>query len=224
MGEILSISIPKAGKGYTFDLDMDDIQGSEDGSKKGIPSEVIREMLLLGAKAILNRGMSTEKSSKDMSEREAEANQKVILGIVEKNWKSMQEGTIRFTGGKQKKLTGALNVIAMRIARETVKFALKREGYVVSHYKAAQITELAKQLLETEDGEEIMVQAKEELDRRNQRQKALKANLHLDQLEADPELVKKAESKKRKKGEEVSLAAIQGSVRASRREGPTARH
>jgi hypothetical protein len=104
---------------------------------------------------------------------------------------------------------------------------LKREGYVVSHYKAAQITELAKQLLETEDGEEIMAQAKEELDRRNQRQKALKANLHLDRLEVDPDLVKKAEAnaaKKRKKGEEVSLAAIQGSVRASRREGPTARH
>jgi hypothetical protein len=40
-----------------------------------------------------------------------------------------------------------VHVSAFREAREQVKMALKRQGFVVSHYPAAQRSEFAKQLL-----------------------------------------------------------------------------
>jgi hypothetical protein len=39
-------------------------------------------------------------------------------------------------------------VTALRVARDAVKLQLRREGHIVSQYKASAITELAKQLFE----------------------------------------------------------------------------
>jgi hypothetical protein len=53
-------------------------------------------------------------------------------------------------------------VSAFRDAREQVKLALKRQGFIVSHYPPAQISQLAKELFAA-DRERMLADARERI-------------------------------------------------------------
>jgi hypothetical protein len=55
-----------------------------------------------------------------------------------------------------------VHIHALLAARAQVKLDLKRQGYIVSHYKASAITELAWQLLNA-DRERLLAEARERI-------------------------------------------------------------
>jgi hypothetical protein len=57
---------------------------------------------------------------------------------------------------------GMVHIRALLTARDEVKLALKREGHIVSQFKASQITELAKQLLDA-DRPRLLEEARERI-------------------------------------------------------------
>ena len=94
----------------------------------------------------------------------------------------------------------------MRIARLLVKDALKRAGEKVSHYAAKEITTAAAEVLNGEQGAEIMKQAEQAIKEREAKEKALKIDLTA--LKPDKELVKKAEDKKAKAKKPVPAGVV----------------
>jgi hypothetical protein len=60
---------------------------------------------------------------------------------------------------------GRLRVTALRIAREAIKLRLRREGHIVSQYKASAITQMAKELFE-KDRERLLAEAQAQIAKR----------------------------------------------------------
>lgn len=176
MAEAYHIAVTKAKK--TLEVDIDKLS-----------DKVLREVITQGLKVLLNRGASkvTAANIPDKEERESEA-----MKIAEAQLELVYTEKIRFTGGKAKKTSGAVNTEAMRIARNMVKDGMKKIGLKISHVKASEITAAAKELLEASP--EIIQQAEANLEER------AKAPMKIDLkslIHEDPELVKKAEAKKK---------------------------
>ncbi len=187
---ILQIPITKSKGGY-LEVDTDQV-----------PIEVFEEAVKLGFKDLFNRGASkvTAANFPDEEERKQEA-----MVIAQKQLEAVMAGTIRFSGGRKKKAgSRELTTEANRLAKLQIKDAIKAAGGKIGHYKASEITKLAKALLEGEDGKEIWTMAEENLKKRSQTH----VKVDLSGLHTDPELVAKAEAKKVKRPASAKQAGM----------------
>lgn len=173
------INVPITKGGSTVEIDTEKL-----------PDAVYAEIVLQGLKVLLNRGMSkiTKTSTKDADELKA-----LSMQAAEKNVIAVYEGTIKFTGGKAKKASGAVMTEARRIAKGLVKDALKEEGIKISHVAAKEITALANQLIEADPS--IVETAKANLEERAKKPIAIDIK---SLVKVDPKLVAKADAKKAK--------------------------
>ena len=212
----LIIPVPKAGKETTVEIDPNEVMGDW-------PEDTIREILTQGLKVVLNRGQSKLKSTRNMTDKaDAEKEREAIVEQVNKQVELCKAGKIKVTGGKSK-AAGSRSperVIAMQLARQAVKDELKRRNMKPSHYAQSEISKMAEQLLQSgsEVAEEILADAKEEADRREQRKKKGAATdsfgIDVSDMKVDEALVAKA--KKPKVEAEVAASVVQG-VRSTRR-------
>ncbi len=167
-----------------------------------IPTEVYAEALRLGLKELVNRGMSKITVAKLEGQKLEEA-QAAAMAKAAENVEAIKAGKIRFVGQKSTKVSGAVRTEAMRLARNIVKDTLKAAGYKISHYKASEITAAAKELLDADDGS-LIKKAQENIDSRANAPSKIDLAALVKGMKEDPDLVKKAEAKKKEKGEQLS--------------------
>lgn len=155
-----------------------------------IPDDVYREMLLQGAKVLLNRGQSkiTKASTKDEAEMK-----KLAMEAANKQLELVMTSKIKFTGGKAKKASGAVMTEARRIARARVKDALKEAGIKISHVEVKEITAAANALIEADAS--LIAQATTNLEERAKTPIAIDVTAL---VKTSPKLVKAAEERKAK--------------------------
>jgi hypothetical protein len=167
-----------------------------------IPEDVYREALMLGFKAISERGMSklTKEAYPDEAERKA-----AIKAKAEANIEDAYAGKTKLTGAKVvKKASGAVMTEAMRLARNLIKDAMKANKIKISTVKASQITNAAKQYLT--DNPDLIATAEANLKQREET--PIKVDIK-SLIKVDPELVAKEEAKKAKAAAEKPLSAKQ---------------
>ena len=122
-----------------------------------IDADVWKYLVVLGAKALVNRGTSS-KEAKDYSQKE-------FLELAAKQVENMYSGKTRIIGQKAaKKREGAEMTEAIRIAKETVKQMIKANNEKISHYSASEITKAAKAVVEA-DPDTYLAAARENLAR-----------------------------------------------------------
>ena len=183
MGEVVQIVITKA-KSF-IPVDTGAIEEGGD-----LTTEVYKEALILGLKAILNRGTTkiTKETYPDEKEMRAAA-----MAQAEKIYKQMKTNDIRFVGAKKvKEVSGEVMTEAMSVARKHVRQFLKDQNIKVSHVKASEITKHAKALLVSYP--QIIEDAKATVAARKQASSDMSAAFG--QIEVDPALVAKAEAEK----------------------------
>lgn len=183
MAQTIKVPVTK-GKGF-IEIDVD-----------ALPEAVFAEVVLQGLKTLVNRGASkvTKATYPDEAELKAKA-----MEVAAEQVELLKTGKIKFTGAKSSnKVSGAVRAEAMRLARNTVKAAMKEAGLKVSHYDAKDITAMAKELLEGEEGAEIIKTATANIEARE----AVPASAKLDftKIAANPKKVAAAEAKKSKDG------------------------
>ena len=174
-----------------------------------VPEDQYREALMLGFKAMAERGMSklTKEAYPDETERKQAIKDKALANV-----ESIYAGTAKVTGAvKVKKASGAAMTEAMRLARNLVKDAMKANKIKISTVKASEITKTAKLLIEQDPS--ILVTAEENLKAREASpiKIDIKALIH-----ADPELVAKDEAKKAKAKADKPLSKAQAGKVAPR--------
>ena len=202
MANLMQIPISK-GKDLFFPVDLDEIL-SEDFN-----SDTYKEILFQGLKQVLNRGYSAQDSAKKVSPAEQAKQNETLLEIAQENMEKYRKGEIRVSGGKAKTkgLNRAITAEAMRLAKLFIKDCIKAEGKVkVSHVPAKQITALAKEYLEGEDGQELIAQATETVKSREATEKKAPIGIDLSKLKADPALVAKSKEKNKKPAKEGVVA------------------
>ena len=178
---ILQVPIVKA-KGF---IEID--------TETDIPDDVFKEVVLQGLEVVLNRGTSklTKASTKDEAELKSLAMEK-----AQEQLELVKTSKIKFTGvGKEKKLSGAVNTEAMRLARNLVKDEMKKAGIKISHVEASEITKAAKEVLASENGASIIEMAKANLEERS---KVPVASTIVSGIKISEKKVKAAEAKKAK--------------------------
>ena len=172
-----------------------------------VPEDVLRAIFIAGAKVYLNRGMNKLTGSKTVELR-TEA-----MEIAAQNLENIYSGRVRMPAGVRSKISGAIRTEAMRIARLVIKNAIKSNGEKVGDYTAKDISELAKELIEGEQGKEILADAKLNLEERAKKDQKLKGSIDLSKLKPSPELQRKnaeRNAKNRKPGKAPVQAVRQG--------------
>ena len=157
------------------------------------PDDSFKEALFQGYKVLLNRGASkiTKASTKDEEELKT-----LAMEMAQKQLELINASKIKFTGvGKEKKLSGAVNTEAMRLARNLVKDEMKKAGIKISHVEASEITKAAKEVLASENGASIIEMAKANLEERS---KVPVASTIISGIKISEKKVKAAEAKKAK--------------------------
>lgn len=173
-----------------------------------LPDEFFQAAVLLGLKEMVNRGMSkiTGSSIPDEAERKEAA-----MAKAAENVQAIYDGDtkkIRLpSGAKAKKASGKIMTEARRIARNAVKDMIKQAGGKVSHYEAKEITAGANALLESEDGEAIMAEAKANVEAREAKQ--IKLDL-VKTMHVSPKLVAADEARKASKKDIGSAGQVRG--------------
>lgn len=193
---ILKIPVTKAGKDAYITVNTNDPGETDHADGPGdLNAEMFEEVIKLGLKAMLNRGMDKIQVAKLEGDKLKEA-QAAALAKAQANLAAIKAGTIRKTAAKAAKVTGVLNTMAMMIARNMVKDGLKDKGFKVSYYPAAEITVAAKALLEAQPS--ILEMAKAQLEAREQARTAAGDVLgHIVQTaKVSDKLIKAAEDKK----------------------------
>lgn len=178
-----------------------------------LPADVYKEVLIQGLKHFINTSMGDIKTT-GLDEKEAATAAKVAMDKAEENAEKLYTGKIRMSKGTRTKVSGEVKTEAMRLARLIIKQAIRDEGGKVSHYAAANISEAAKEWLETtEEGKECMAQAKANVESRHALDKASK--IDVSGIKADPALAKKAEEKaaKAKGAKKASKAPVPGKAK-----------
>jgi len=181
-----------------------------------IPDDVYQEMLLQGAKVLLNRGASkiTKETYPNGDELKAAAVAKATEQL-----ELVKTSKIKFTGGKKKSgATGAVMTEARRLAKALVKDGLKRAGIKISHVEASEITKAANLYLESEKGTSLIEQAKQNLADREKVSIGDVLDLKA-VVKESPILVAKAAARKSKAG---TLSAKQAGKVAKRAKGDQA--
>lgn len=182
-GQYLAVPITKAK--VTVEIDID-----------SLPADVYKEILLQGLKHFVNQSMGEIKTTglKDAALAKA---QELATEQAKENVEKLYTGKIRMSKGTRAKTSGAVKTEAMRLARLIIKQAIKDQGGKVSHYNAKDITEAAKQWLETtEEGAECMKDAEANVKARAEAE--TKAKIDLSTIQPDAKLVQAAEAKKAK--------------------------
>jgi len=173
-------------------------KGTVDFDTEALPQEVYVEALRLGLKELVNRGMSKITVAKLEGEDLAKA-QAAAMEVAQKNVAKINAGDIRYTGAAKSKSTlpREVQTEAMRIARNVIKDAIKAAKGKISHYKASEITAAAKEVLKGEQGPAIIKTAEANLAARKAPE-AIDLSALVSGMKEDPELVAKAEAKKKK--------------------------
>lgn len=186
MSQMVTVPVTK-GKG-TVEIDVE-----------ALPAHVFTAVVQAGLKDYVNRGMSKITKSTYTNHDELKA---AAMAQAEKNVEAMANGTIRIVGApKQAKASGAVMVEARRIALNMVKQAIKDANGKISHYERKDLTAAANELLNSEDGKEILALAQKNLDERA----AVKPKLNVMGLvQTSQKAIDKAEEKKAKNKTEVS--------------------
>ena len=198
----LSIPVTKGASTVSIDTDK-------------VPQEMYEEALYLGFKEMVNRKMSKITVAKLEGEDLVKA-RAAAMEVAQKNVAEINAGTFKVHGTKSAtKVSGAVMTEAMRIARNVIKDTLKAAGHKISHYKASQITEAAKQIVG-----QYVAQAEENLAKRAQPPAAIDLSALVKGMHTDPDLVKKAEAAKVAKKDQLS--AKQAGMVATRAK-PTAK-
>lgn len=137
-----------------------------------LPDAVYREILLQGAKVVLNRGMTkiTKETYPNADELKAAA-----LAQAEKTLQSMYDGKIRIMGAKADKVSGVVMTEARRLARNLVKDQLKKDGVKISYVEASEITKAANALIAANP--EIVKAAEESLKTREAKAEGIRSQL-----------------------------------------------
>lgn len=196
---ILSIPVPKAGKEAFIEVDTD----------KDIPStEIYQYLMVLGLKTVLNRGMSkvTAADIPDSAKRMAEA-----MRIANLQLEAMREGKVRGAGAV-KKASGEVMTEARRIAKAMVKDGLRAAGRKPSLIPPKMITELAKQLIESDSS--IIAKAKEVVEARKAAPVSDTITALFANVKDDPKLVEKAAKDKAKRKQLSAAQAGKTQTRA----------
>jgi hypothetical protein len=185
----MQIPIVKGKTELTVDLDK-------------LPDEMVQEVWFLGLKALLNRGM-TEVTGNDSPDKRESA-----MVVANENLTKLYEGKMRRTSGaKSAKGQGEVMTEARRLAKIEVKAALKEAGHKTSYIPMSEITRLANEYLATDDGKEIIEQAKEAVEKRLAKKATRK--IDVSSAKVDPKLAEKGEKQKeeRKKATAAKKAA-----------------
>jgi hypothetical protein len=191
-GDIYSIAITKAKK--EIEVNTGDL-----------PTESFVEIVALGLKTWLNKGMGDIKT-KDLEGEALTKAQTEAMKFAQDNLAKLLSGEFKKSASKATKVAGKVMTEAKRLARNFVKDQLKRAGHKVSHYPAAEITKAAVALIEADNAWVKM--AEESLNQAAQQ----KATIDLSAIKVDPKLVQKAEAKKKDK----PLSATQAGIVAPR--------
>lgn len=170
-------------------------QGFVEIDTDAIPANVYAEALLQGLKVMVNRGMS-KITVANLSGDKLEEAKAAAMAVAAKNVENINAGKIRIVGAKSAgKTSGAVNTEAMRLARNAVKDAMKRENIKVSHVAASTITAAAKALLATKP--ELIEKAKANIAERDAENATIQVDTSL--IVEDPKKVAAAEAKKKDK-------------------------
>lgn len=202
--EPLRIPVVKA-KGEFLELDPDQL-----------PIHVYREILIQGAKVVMNRGMTkiTKAAYPD-----AQQLKDVALQKAKENLEGMYAGKIRIMGGaKSDKVPREVMTLARQMAKAIVKQQIKDAGMRISLFEAKDITAAANSILESTP--ELVDEARTELAKRN----SLKVKGF--DVSTMKESAKLKQEDARKKAEKVLSAGKAGQVaaRGQRPQAPVGRH
>lgn len=133
---IVPISVTKGGG--TIEINFDTM-----------PLEVYQACLELGAKELLNRGMS-KITVKGLTGADLDKARAAAMAKGQENAAAIADGSVKLPGRKAAagaKVPKALQAEARRLARIDVKDALRAAGKKISHYTAKAITEAADALI-----------------------------------------------------------------------------
>jgi hypothetical protein len=182
---IVKIPVPKAGKGVYVEFSLNDVH---DRSYK--------MAVIAGLKQFVNRKM-TKITTSGLEGKDLEAAQAKAYEQALENLDDIKQGKVRDTvgGGGKKAGTGKIMTEAMRIARQLVKDAMKRDKIRLSDVDAKEITAAAKDLIEENPG--ILKEAEENLQEREKKEK--KIVVKTSKIRLNPEKVAANNAKKRTK-------------------------
>jgi hypothetical protein len=186
-----------------------------------LPVDVYKACLKLGARQLMNSGMS--KITKKECGDDLEVMKAKAMAKARDNLEAMYNGTIKLpNSAKTKKIKVPAEVLteARRMAKAMVKDELKRNGIKLKYVAAKDITYAANQYLESEAGRELIPQAQEAIDaRKSKKARPSVANIHLDQKLVQADKDKAAQAK-----EQATEAESQaGRVMAQMRQQPPMR-
>jgi len=189
-------------------------KGSVDIDTDAIPPEVWSAIIEAGLKVFVNG--STSKITKAAYNGDEAQLKEAAMAKAQERVASMLDGTIKIPGKKAAKKGGdrEVNTEAMRLAKAHVKDLMREQGLKISHYSAKEITEAAKNVLESMP--ELYEEAKANIAKRKEAVAVEAKGIDLSKLmKADPKLVAKAaEAAAKKKG---SLSAKQAGMTAKRK-------
>jgi len=201
------IAVPITKGGGTIELNLDTI-----------PIEVYQAMLELGAKELMNRGMS-KITVKGLSGTDLEKARAAAMAKGAENAEAIRTGRVRLPGRKAatgSKASKAVVAEARRLARNVVKDELRKAGKKISHYTAKAITEAADALIAADAS--FVKQAEANLASRVAPPAAIDINAL---IKEDAGLVKKAaEKKKQDKVDPGILSAKQAGLTAKAKPAP----
>jgi hypothetical protein len=206
MGGIVQRDVDgKFGKGDVHSVTITKAKAEIEVNTGDLPADAFNEIIALGLKTWLNKGMGDVKT-KDL-EGEALAKAKAeALKFANENLSKLLSGEFKKSASKAAKVAGKVMTEAKRLARNFVKDQLKAAGEKVSHYPAAEITKAAVALIEADNSWVKM--AEDSLEQAAKQ----KSTIDLKSIKVDPKLVQKAESKKKDK----PLSATQAGIVAPR--------
>lgn len=181
------VRIPLKGGTYK-EIDLDLLQSDE------FPAEVYKQLILDGLQVRLNARMS-KISVKGLEGEELTDAQAAVEARAEENWQALCEGKIGRAKGV--KVSGAVKARAMQKAMALAKDAIRREGYKIGAYTAAERKEMATAILESDPS--LIDEAKRELEEQEAKGKEKKIAL--------PEKFKREDAKAKPRGKPVAALA-----------------
>lgn len=211
----------KHGKGDVYSIAITKAKKEVEVNTGDLPSEAFIEIVALGLKTYLNKGMGDVKT-KDLEGEALAKAQAEAMKFATDNLSKLLSGEFKKSASKAAKVAGKVMTEAKRLARNFIKDALKAQGHKVSHYPAAEITKAAVATIEADPSwikmaEESLAQAAQQ-----------KSAVDLGAIKVDPKLVAKANAKKKGGEGKAPLSATQAGIVAprARPQGgqPQARH
>ena len=163
-------------------------------------AQTYKNVFLAGLKACVNTGTTkitkayyTKDGVLDEDKMRADA-----YALAAKKAGELVSGTFKFTRVKaDDKVDYKVKVKARQLAKDHVRRLIKDGGENVTHYAPTAITAAANQLLESAEGEIFIIDAKRILEEEKNRKTGI--TLAALNIKPDPEVVKKAQAKKKER-------------------------